>query len=85
VAERRDGDLRTQARRGQASRYDWPSWTDGGIWTLRQGEDFDVDVEKFRRTVHAHAKSHGLRSVTRLMDGDEKAIDVQFFRMGEAG
>ena len=49
MAERRDGDLRIQPRRGHASRYDWASWTDGGIWRLRQGEDFDV--EHFRRTM----------------------------------
>jgi hypothetical protein len=38
-----------------------------------------VEVEKFRRTVHSHAKAHGLTSVTRLVEGDDKALDVQFF------
>jgi hypothetical protein len=81
MAVRRDGDLREQSRRGHPGRYPWADWCDGGIWTVRQGEgeDFDVPVELFRRTVHAHAKTAKLRSVTRLVEGDEHALDIQFF------
>lgn len=77
-------DLRTQPRAGTRSRYPWAEWADGRAWRLSQGEDFDVDVEKFRRTVHSHAKAHGLASVTRMDPADPKVLLVQFLRRDEA-
>lgn len=36
-------------------RYPWPEWTDGGVWEIRKGEDYDVATENMRVNLHLKA------------------------------
>jgi len=72
-------DLRDRARWSNP-RYPWHEWADGTAWRIRQGEDFDSSPEQFRRTIYSYASRMGLSAMTRLVEGDEKALDIQFFR-----
>ena len=42
------------------------------------GQDFDVDLEKFRRAVYRYAERAGRSSVTLMVPDDPKALDIQF-------
>ena len=75
-----DLDLRTQPRY-EFQKYPWNDWADGSTWKLTLGEDFTVDREKFRRSVHAQAERHGMRAITRS-DGPKHLL-VQFVKPGD--
>jgi hypothetical protein len=40
-------------------RYPWPEWTDGKVWEIRQGDDYDVATENMRVNLHERAKLQG--------------------------
>jgi hypothetical protein len=40
-------------------RYPWPQWTDGGVWEINRGEDYDVATENMRVNLHMKADSLG--------------------------
>src|SRR5436305_240209 len=33
-------------------RYPWSEWTDGGVWEIRRGDDYDVVTENMRVALH---------------------------------
>src|SRR5205807_7216274 len=37
-------------------RYPWDEWTDGSIWEIERGEDYDVATENMRVNLHMRAK-----------------------------
>jgi hypothetical protein len=37
-------------------RYPWAEWSDGSIWEIRQGEDYDVPTENMRVNLHEYAR-----------------------------
>ena len=92
MAARLEGivDLRSFAPRHQASRFPWDEWVDGitptsertlgPVWRLSVPQDFDTEPESFRRLVHAQAKRRGIKATTRLVPGDLKSLDIQFYR-----
>jgi hypothetical protein len=48
-------------------RYDWTNWTDGSIWEIRRGEDYDVPTENMRVNLHERAKQQGLKVRTQIV------------------
>jgi hypothetical protein len=42
-----------------ARRYPWAEWTDGGVWEIRRGDDYDVVTENMRVNLHMKADSLG--------------------------
>ena len=44
------GDRPTQQRR-----YPWDEWTDGSVWEIRRGEDYDAATENMRVNLHMKA------------------------------
>jgi hypothetical protein len=43
-----------------ASKYPWNKWTDGRVWEVKEGVDFDCPVNIFRSVVYSHAYRKGL-------------------------
>lgn len=39
-------------------KYPWAEWLNGGVWHIKQGEDFDVDIASMRSCVYMAAKRH---------------------------
>ena len=62
-------------------RYPWDEWTDGKIWEIRQGEDYDVPTENMRVNLHDRARGKAMVVKTRKV-GDEtwEGLRFQFTR-----
>lgn len=66
------------SRGGSKPKYDWASWTDGGMWLLRRNEDFTVTVETMVNNAYVYASRHGLTVRTEVVDRD--LLKLQFSR-----
>ncbi len=67
-------------RPGPARRYDWPSWTDGSVWEIRRGEDYDVATENMRVNLHMKASQLGRKVRTQIVrDGGREGLRFQFY------
>lgn len=65
---------------GEPRRYPWPEWTDGGVWEIRSGDDYDVDTENMR--VNLHIKADALVAKVRtkkIRDEQGEGLVFQFF------
>jgi hypothetical protein len=58
-------------------RYPWQEWTDGSIWEIKQGEDYDVATENMRVNLHERAKRQGAVVKTKKV-GDEGWEGLRF-------
>ena len=56
--------------------YPWNRWTDGTVWRIRQGEDFEVSPESMASMIRVRAKTTGLTVATRVHDD---VVTFQFF------
>ncbi len=55
---------------GSPRRYPWSEWTDGGVWEIRRGADYDATTENMRVNLHIKAKSLGQKvRTTKTSDG----------------
>ena len=52
--------------RANEEKYPWDKWFDGSVWLLKQGEDFDVDIESMRSAVYMAASRHGIKVRTHV-------------------
>jgi hypothetical protein len=41
------------------TKYPWDDWTNGAVWQMTQGDDFDLATRDFARTVRRYAQTHG--------------------------
>lgn len=57
------------ARTTKRRRYPWDLWTDGQIWKLTRGKDYEVRDEIMRVIVCAYGNRKGLKVNTRVDDG----------------
>ncbi|MFB6548693.1 hypothetical protein [Streptomyces sp. NPDC056405] len=55
-------------RRGAPSKYPWDEWTDGSMWHLKQGIDYQTTTKVFRDTVYNVARRRGQKVHTRELD-----------------
>lgn len=47
--------------RTRQSRYPWGEWTNGAIWQVREGDDFESNLKTFVQGLYAYAKRHDLK------------------------
>jgi hypothetical protein len=50
-------------------KYPWDKWQNGRIHVAKRGEDFEIDVEEFRKSVNVRASKVGMKATTRV-NGD---------------
>lgn len=41
----------------KTGRHPWDEWTDGDVWKITQGEDFQSDIESMRTQLYGKARS----------------------------
>jgi hypothetical protein len=58
-------------------RYPWAEWSDGSIWEIRQGEDYDVPTENMRVNLHERAKQQVMKVRTEKIT-DEHGEGLRF-------
>lgn len=63
----------------RSRRYPWEEWTDGTVWKLRAGEDFDAEVDQFRNRLYTQAARRGM-SVTTQKGVDDDGTEVLFMQ-----
>lgn len=51
-------------RQTSRGRYPWHLWTDGAIWQITRGQDFDVQPGTMRITILNRARTLGLAATT---------------------
>src|SRR3954467_4649728 len=61
-------------------RYPWPEWTDGGVWEIRRGEDYDASTENMRVNLHMKADQLAQKVRTKKVRAEEgEGLVFQFF------
>jgi hypothetical protein len=40
--------------------YPWQDWTDGTVWSAKEGEDFTCNPASFQTALHLRARQQGL-------------------------
>ncbi len=79
VGERLDGFDFAQRPVPATERYPWRQWTDGSVWRVERGQDYEVASRHLQAALYARATRDGLRVRTRLVrDGDREAVVFQF-------
>jgi hypothetical protein len=64
-------------RQGRPPIYPWGIWSDGQVYKLYAGEDFNGQAASFRVLAHRTAKTMGLKVETAIVD-DGEAIIIEF-------
>lgn len=60
-------------------RYPWDEWTDGSVWEIRRGDDYDVATENMRVNLHIKAEAKVMKVRTRkLHDEQGEGLVFQF-------
>lgn len=60
-------------------RYPWREWVDGSVWTVREGEDYDVGSDVMRGYIYAHGRRAGKAVRVCLVEG---GVQFQFRELG---
>jgi hypothetical protein len=69
------------AKRGK---YPWEEWTDGSVWEIRQGEDYEVATENMRVNLHLKADSQARKVRThKIADDRGEGLVFQFLESDE--
>lgn len=69
-----DGDFRPMRR------YPWAEWTDGSVWEIRKGDDYDVPTENMRVNLHMQGDAKALKVRTKkVRDQLGEGLVFQFF------
>jgi hypothetical protein len=65
-------------RRGR-DKYPWGDWTDGSVWEIRRGDDYEVATENMRVNLHMKADALGRKVRTRkVSDAGGERLVFQF-------
>lgn len=71
-------------RERRAGKYPWSEWTDGSIWEVVEGADFDVEPEAFQNLLYQRATREGdgvkVKTLRRETEDGQVAIVFQFIR-----
>lgn len=68
-------------QRTRQSRYPWDQWTNGQIWQVREGDDFESNLKTFVQGLYAYGKRHGLKVEVRT----DPANGIAAFRFVAGG
>lgn len=61
-------------------RYPWAEWTDGGVWEIRRGDDYDASTENMRVNLHMKADQLAQKVRTKkVRDEQGEGLVFQFF------
>jgi hypothetical protein len=62
-------------------RYPWAEWTDGSVWEIRRGEDYDVSTENMRVNLHMKADQSVQKVRTKKVRDEQQGegLVFQFF------
>jgi hypothetical protein len=74
------GDERLTSR-SLVTKYPWDEWTDGSVWEITRGVDFDCDAETMRGQIKVRQRKDGTNartSVHRGVDGQPDRVVFQF-------
>lgn len=52
-------------------KYPWSEWTDGSVWEIRRGVDYDVATENMRVNLHMKADAHFRKVRTKKITDDQ--------------
>jgi hypothetical protein len=64
---------------GGQRRYPWKDWTDGSVWEIRRGEDYDAETENMRVNLHMKADALGSKVRThKVRDDQGEGLVFQF-------
>jgi hypothetical protein len=63
--------------RSTQNNYPWDDWTDGGVWKLKKGEDFDCSFSSIRGAAYREGKKRGMGVRSEILV-KEKAVVLQF-------
>ena len=64
---------------GGTRRYPWGEWTDGDVWEIRRGQDYDVESEHMRVNLHLKAEALSRKVRTKkFRDEDGERLVFQF-------
>lgn len=47
--------------RTRSAKYPWAEWSDGQIWKVAEGEDFESNLKTFVQGLYAFAKRHSMK------------------------
>ena len=64
---------------GPRRRYPWDEWSDGGVWEITRGEDYDVPTENMRVNLHTRADATGKKVKTQKVTTNGEALIFQFY------
>lgn len=56
--------------------YSWADWSNGELWVLHQGVDFDVEPRSFAKSARKYAHRYGMKAKTSIYG---ESVCVQFF------
>lgn len=64
------------ATRGGGYGHPWEEWTDGSIWKVQKGVDYEGITGKFRDRLYKRGKDHGMRVQSAIVteDGNEFVV-----------
>ena len=64
------------ASAGRPWRYPWREWTDGSVWEITQGEDYNLLTQNMQVNLHMRAAKEGKRVQTRRIreNGSERLV-----------
>lgn len=60
------------------SKYPWEQWTDGSIWRIAPGEDFDSTHSTMRSVLYQRARLIGMRVRVRLAANPAPTDVIEF-------
>lgn len=64
------------------SLYPWQTWTDGSIWKITRGTDFECNSAAMRSRFYIHAKRNAM--VVKVHAVDDDTLVFQFRKKAEA-
>ncbi len=65
-------------------KYPWDEWTDGQVWQIVRGEDFDIRTSVMRTHLSGIARTRKLAYRSTLVrDGDRETLVFQFYKPEE--
>jgi hypothetical protein len=61
--------------------YPWDDWTNGSVWRVHQGDDFQCSPRSFRTYLFAKAKALGMKVTTAIVSSPV-GVEFQFTKEG---
>lgn len=60
------------------SKYPWDAWTNGEIWEIRRGDDFESETTSMVPQLHEYGRRNGFKVKTRTLKGEGSPDTIVF-------